>query len=305
MRCEQAVDQPKPKTQRLLTARPLLKWPGGKSWLTPTLSPLIASYLDRTQGFYVEPFLGGASMALSLSRKSFLSDIVGPLIEFYTVLRDDPGGLAWNLSSTAILGVEEEDYYRVRDMRPETPVGRAARLMYLSRLCFNGVYRENRKGEFNVPYGDGVYRKSVIGRSSRDAIESLFPNREKIELASRALRQAEIWCGDFEEPISCAGPGDLVYADSPYDKTFDRYSKNGFSPSDQERLADSLHKASERGAVVIANNADTENIRRLYSWADIRPIKEQRRISNTAAKKRPRASCVLISSGLDLEGISG
>lgn len=240
-------------------------------------------------------------MALALARpKAFLSDVVEPLIEFYTVIRDDPGGLAWNLSSLAILGVDEESYYRIRDMRPDKAVGRAARLFYLNRTGFNGLYRENKKGDFNVPYGDAVRRASVIGRSARDAIESLFPNREKIEHASRALKGAELMACDFEEPIAVAGAGDLVFADSPYDGVFDGYSKNRFGADDQVRLAAALRAAHERGAAIAATNADTEEIRRLYAWATIDDVREQRRISNTAAEKRPRAACVLITAGLDL-----
>jgi DNA adenine methylase len=290
--------------------QPLCKYAGGKGWLVPQLAPSIASYLRETGGTYVEPFVGGASMALAVSsiidpksgevlvKNLFLSDIVEPLIEFYEIVRDDPGGLAWNLSSLAILGVDEESYYRVRDMRPETPVGRAARLFYLNRTCFNGLYRENKSGDFNVPYGDAVYRKSVVGRSARDAIESLFPNREKIQLVSNALKRAELWAGDFAEPISAAGAGDVVFCDPPYaGGTFNGYSKDGFSAADQERLAEALYFARERGAAIYACNADVEHVRYLYSeWTEIEVVKEQRRISNTAAEKRPRADCVLIRS---------
>jgi DNA adenine methylase len=289
--------------------QPVLKWAGGKGWLVPQLAPAISSYLDRTGGTYVEPFVGGASMALAVSsiidpksgeykvKSLFLSDIVEPLIEFYSIVRDDPGGLAWNLSSLAILGVDEESYYRVRNMRPDKDVGRAARLFFLNRLCFNGLYRENKAGAFNVPYGDAVYRKSVVGRSARDAIESLFPNREKIQRASDALKRAELWAGDFAEPIGAAGANDLIFADCPYANTFNGYSKDGFSADDQERLAEALYFARERGAAIYACNADVEHVRYLYSeWTEIEVVKEQRRISNTAAEKRPRADCVLIKA---------
>lgn len=281
--------------------QPLCKWPGGKGWLVPSLAPRITDYLLESNGTYVEPFLGGASMALAASldvQNLFLSDAVEPLIEFYTVVRDSPGELAWALSALAILGVDQDSYYRVRDMRPETPIQRAARFFYLNRLCFNGVYRENKSGNFNVPYGDAAYRKSVVGRSAGDAIESLFPNRAKIQLVSDALKHAEFAACDFADPISVAGLGDLVFCDPPYAGTFDGYSKDGFSSQDQERLAEALYDAYQRGAVVVACNSDVPIIRDLYDWCNIEAVKEQRRISNTAAEKRPRADCVLITAGI-------
>lgn len=277
-------------------AVPVLKWAGGKSWLVPKLAPSIQEALAGG-GRYIEPFLGGASMALALApAKAILSDVVQPLIEFYKMLRENPGEVAWELSALGIMGVDEENYYRVRDMRPERPVQRAARFLFLNRLSYNGLYRENKKGEFNVPYGGAVYRKSMIGRSARDAMDSLFPNKEKLHKIGAALAGAELNAGDFEAGVVTADRGDVVFADPPYDDSFNGYSKTGFGLRDQERLSEELYLAHYRGARVYICNADTENVRRWYSWATIIPVKEQRRISAPKAESRARAACVLITN---------
>lgn len=282
-------------------AKTITKWAGGKSWLVPTLAPIIEDYLDDTGGTYVEPFFGGGAMGLALGRKMFVSDVVEPLVEFFQTVQQNPGGLAWNLSSLAILGVDEESYYRVRDMRPDTPVGRAARFFYLNRIGFNGIYRENKSGAYNVPYGGAVYRKSMVGRSARDAIESLFPNREKIQQVSIALQRAEIACCDFRQVLPALNGLDLAFLDPPYDGVYDGYSKGGFGPDDQEALAVEAFYAFERGASIVSTNADTERIRYLYGeWATIVPVKEQRRISAPKATERPRAPCVLILAGSEV-----
>ena len=286
-------------------AVPILKWAGGKAWLVPKLGPYVQQALTETGGRYIEPFLGGGAMALALApEKAILSDVVGPLIEFYKVLRENPGELAWELSALGILGVDKDNFLRVREMRPERPVQRAARFLFLNRLCFNGLYRENSKGEFNVPYGQVVHRKSIIGRSARDAMDSLFPNKEKMHKVADALKGAELYAGDFESGVVTADRGDVVFADPPYDDTFNGYSKTGFSLRDQERLSEELYLAHYRGARVYACNADTENVRRWYNWATILPVKEQRRIA-ASKDSRGRASCVLITNHPGLETLDG
>jgi DNA adenine methylase len=230
-----------------------------------------------------------------------LTDLIDPLIEFYTAVRDTPGELAWATSALAIPGVGPENYYHVRDLEPATPIERAARFFFLNRLCFNGVYRENAKGDYNVPYGDAIHRKSIAGRSSRDAIESLFPNREKIQKVSDALKGSILAAADFEEVIAEAGAGDLVYCDPPYHTTFTAYNKGGFSEADQERLAVSLYHASERGAAIVAHNHDTEKVRWWYEeWTTIVETNEKRSVNSDVTKRNERAPCVLITKGISL-----
>lgn len=289
------------------TAAPLLKWAGGKRWFVEAAGWIIADEIDplfHDTRRYFEPFLGGAAMALYLGTaipelgpagRMVLTDVLAPLAEFYQVVRDCPGDLAWGLSAVAIPGVSKEDYYRVRDSRPETAIGRASRLMYLNRLGFNGLYRENRAGGFNVPYGDSGYRASVVGRSARDAIESLFPNREKIQRASDALTGALIGQADFEEAVDAAGAADLVYADPPYDGTFESYASGGFGEGDQERLAAALGRAAARGATIIAHNSLTDRIRDLYRGWGILKIAEKRSIAANGAKRARAPSVVMVS----------
>jgi DNA adenine methylase len=289
-------------------ATPILKWAGGKKWMIDLVGNGIWGRLQRTRGRYIEPFLGGGALALWLGfchdrPAMVLGDKVEPLIEFYREVQRNPGKLAWVLSALAIKGVDEGDYYRVRDSfnnKRLSSVQRAARFLYLNRLGYNGLYRENKKGDHNVPYGDTAYRKSVVGRKSRDAIDALFPNKGKLERVSQAFRFADLLAQDFEETIAPADDGDVVYADPPYDGTFDTYSAGGFGQEGQKRLAAVLLDAHERGATIIANNADTELVRELYSpWAEIMLTKEKRSIS-CDGKTRVRKQCLLITTDSSL-----
>ena len=290
--------------------KPILRWAGAKNWLAPVAGPLFAAWVDEGAR-YIEPFLGSASVALAVNRPGMvLSDALESLVEFYEVVRDDPGALAWALSALAIPGVDKENYYRVRDMRSADPIQRAARFFFLNRLGFNGLYRENKKGEFNVPYGDAQHRKSVVGRSARDAIESLFPNKEKIHRVSEVLKTAVLGASDFEPVIDEAGEGDLVYVDSPYDDTFDSYAKGGFGVEGQERLAIALYRAHERGAVVVAHNAlvarpegSEAGVRYWYGdWCEIVEFAEKRSIA-ARGSSRTRAPCVLMSNNSEIQGL--
>jgi DNA adenine methylase len=281
-------------------ASPLLKWAGGKRLLLPVIVDGITSTLDQTGGRYIEPFLGGGAVALHLGRPGMIvNDAIPELIEFYRTVRDEPALVAWALSSIAIMGVDEKNYYRVRDETDLGTVGpqmRAARMLYLNRLCYNGVYRVNSKGAFNVPYAKDAYRESMVKRKSRDAITSLFPHKGKIEAVSRALMTSEILYGDFQVAVEKAQAGDVVYCDPPYDGTYSAYTNPPFKKEDQERLAEHLYYAHERGAHIVVSNSDTKFIRYLYSeWATIMETEERRAI-NSDTKGRARVGCVLIAA---------
>ncbi|KKL93105.1 hypothetical protein LCGC14_1878010, partial [marine sediment metagenome] len=201
-------------------ASPVLKWAGGKKWVIDLVGKGIWGRLQRTRGRYFEPFLGGGALALWLGFSHdepamILGDTVKPLMELYRELVSSPGAVAFALSALAIKGVDKECYYEVRDSRPEERLQRAARMLYLNRLCFNGLYRENKKGDFNVPYGDAAYRKSVVGRKSRDAIGALFPHKGKLEAVAEALKHADLLTQDFAETLSTAGDGVVVYCFTP------------------------------------------------------------------------------------------
>lgn len=275
-------------------ATPILKWAGGKRKLVPRIAPAIAARLDETGGTYIEPFLGGGAVALALGReRAVVCDAIPELAAFYQTVRDEPAKVAWALSALACRGVDKDAYLSVRSETFDKPEFAAARVLYLNRLGYNGLWRVNQKGKYNVPYGRQPYRESVVKRRSRDAVTSLFPHKGKIEAVSDALAAAEILCGDFEPVINRAGPGDLVYADPPYDEQFNQYTAERFSELDQRRLAAALERATHRGAAVLASNSDTPLIREIYAWAVVESEDENRPI-NADKAGRGRVPCVLI-----------
>lgn len=232
------------------SAIPFLKWAGGKRWLMP----LAAELKGRYSGKYLEPFLGSGAMFFALGPdRAVLSDANGELVETYRTLRD-----AW---AEVVARLREhsrrhstEYYYRMRSSKPRSAVGRAARFIYLNRTCWNGLYRVNRQGVFNVPIGT---KDSVLLESDNFSVIAGL-------LANAAIEKA-----DFEETISKAKKGDLVFADPPYTvrhqyNGFVKYNQQLFSWEDQERLHKCLVRARARGAHVVCTNADHESIRTLY-----------------------------------------
>jgi DNA adenine methylase len=231
-------------------ALPVLKWTGGKRWLTPRLVEMISL---TPAARYFEPFCGGAALFFRLApRQAILSDTNEDLINCYEQIRDDPEGVI-----TALRRHKNSkcDYYAIRDMRPRGGRARAARIIYLTTLAFNGIYRVNLKGEFNVPYGN---KKQV---QPCDA--------ERIRAASKRLRRARIFVGDFEDIAADAVAGDLLYFDPPYtvlhgNNGFLKYNEKILQWEDQLRLACVAEAAAERGCKVIVSNADHSSVCSLY-----------------------------------------
>lgn len=260
---------------------PLLKWAGGKRWFVRQFGDDMFERVLSRGGRYVEPYLGGAAMALHLGIKNMvLGDIEPELVITYRVVQDFPEDLATYLS---LLSTDADSYYKTREREPRTPVEVAAKLIYLNKLCFNGLYRKNKKGQFNVPYG-GEERK--------------LPGMEQILAVSTALAGAKVHCGDALELIEDAGDNDIIYADPPYHGTFSDYTALGFDDADQTALAQELRNAHRRGAEVYAHNADTELVRRLYGWAEIIPLGERRSI-NSKRGERGKVPCVLVVGAQD------
>lgn len=280
-------------------ARPVLKWAGGKAWAIPYVARGLWEALARGRGRYREPFVGGAAMAAHLGVSGMvLTDVNDGLVKLYRVIRDSPGFLTWALSGLCVAGVDEAAYYRVRDEFPaDNEIARAARFVYLNRLDFNGLYRENRQGKFNVPYGGAMYRPSVVHRVARDDLGSLFPNAERFHALSRALAGSTLEACDFRYAIDAAGPGDVLYCDPPYDGAFDAYTAKGFGEREQADLARLLRMARDRGVTFVAHNADTPLVRSLYGWAEVYPIREGRSIS--AGARTPK-ECLIIASEANL-----
>lgn len=225
-------------------AEPFLTWAGGKRKLLPKLRRHIPT---QVPGTYYEPFVGGGALFFDLCpRKAVLSDSNTHLIRTYRAVRDDVDQVIAHLHNMRGYGAQEldaigETYYRVRaqmsDSMPDSDL--AACMIYLNRTCFNGLYRVNRDGQFNVPWGRREF--------------SFDPMR--LRECSHALKRTWLYAQDFEHTIEGAQEGDLVYADPPYVGTFNAYAARGFDEAEQLRLRDALLRAKERGVYIIASNS--------------------------------------------------
>lgn len=228
---------------------PLLKWPGGKRRLVRFILTLVPAEFNR----YYEPFLGSGALFFALRpKRALLADRNLDLITTYKQVRDNPRAIIKQLRK---LRNTEDDYYAIRGATPECELEKAARLIYLTTLSFNGIHRVNLKGAFNVPYGYKTHLKPC--------------EPEKILHASEVLKRARIRCQDFEAAVASAREGDLVYLDPPYttahaNNGFLKYNAKIFTWDDQKRLAEIAHELAKRGCSVIISNADHDSIRKLY-----------------------------------------
>lgn len=236
---------------------PLLRWAGGKRWLLRELSELTR---EHNWSAYHEPFLGGASIFLGLptAPASFLSDSNEALIETYAQVRDHPGELAERLDTYVNT---REHYYATRAEVPKNPVDRAARFIYLNHTSFNGIYRVNLQGTYNVPYGE---RKQVR-----------IPDEVHLREVSARLKLANLSVGDFADVISNVHAGDLVFLDPPYTVAhnangFVKYNQKLFSFDDQVRLSAVIDEIRSVGAHYILTNAAHESIATLFEKGDRR-----------------------------------
>ncbi|MEZ2224116.1 DNA adenine methylase [Rhizobium sp. RCC_161_2] len=234
-----------------MAIRPFLKWAGGKRWLVDRPEFSIPAFSGR----YIEPFLGGGAIYFSLlPRASLLSDVNPKLIATYQAIKEDWKSVVDRLEEHHDRH-SKDYYYSQRGVEHQDVASRAAHFLYLNRACWNGLYRENLKGEFNVPIGT----KSKI----------IFEN-DNFKSVSEVLKSADIRCCDFEETISKARGGDAIFVDPPYTTAhnmngFIKYNQKIFSWEDQVRLRDALVNAVDRGAKVVATNAWHESVIDLYS----------------------------------------
>ncbi|MBW4500194.1 MAG: DNA adenine methylase [Scytonema hyalinum WJT4-NPBG1] len=266
--------------------RPFLKWAGGKARLIQQYIPYFPTYFKT----YYEPFLGGGSVFFYLYErqpaKAFLTDINAELITTYLCVRDDVEKLIDLLKEHQVQH-SKDYYYRIRTTIESTELKKAARLIYLNKTCFNGLYRENSKGEFNVPMGR--YKKPNICDLSN------------LRLASVALQSAEIEIRSFEKVLNHASNSeDFVYFDPPYypvstTSNFTSYSRYAFNENEQYRLRDVFVELAQRGVKVMLSNSDTSFIRNLYKDFHIHTILARRAI-NSNAKKRGKINELLVTS---------
>lgn len=250
------------QARQLIVPRPFLKWVGGKGQLLPELLARLDRVPDLKKARYHEPFLGGGALFFELTRTrrlgrkhACLSDNNSALIEAYHGVRDDVDGVIALLAGHAARH-SEEYFYTMRGQVPGTLVERAARIIYLNKTCFNGLFRVNSKGLFNVPFGR--YKNPAIC----DA-----PN---LRAVAEALKKARIDHRPFESVLSEAEPGDVVYFDPPYhpvSKTasFTGYDRNGFGEAEQRRLADVCEALHRRDVWVMLSNSDAPFIWALYA----------------------------------------
>lgn len=233
------------------TIQPFLRWAGGKKWLIPLIDALIDG-LDYKN--YYEPFLGGASVFFSIGipKHAYLSDINAELIETYMEVKDHPNEVIKELK---LLKNTEADYYRIRNCVPETPIKRAARFIYLNQTSYNGLYRVNLKGEYNVPYG---FRKAMQY------------DYDRIQNASKKLQKAKLKSEDFAAKKYRIKEGDLVFLDPPYtvshnENGFIKYNQKLFSLKDQYKLSDYIQFISNKGAFYILTNAAHDTVKELFN----------------------------------------
>lgn len=230
---------------------PFLKWAGGKRWLVKRNENIIPEKFNR----YIEPFLGGAAVLFSIRDIPFIvSDINKELIDCYLAIRDDHIKIEKYLEIHQRLH-SKEYYYQIRSSKPRTLYTKAAKFIYLNRTCWNGLYRVNLKGDFNVPIGT---KKNVI------------LNSDDFLSVSNKLRNGKILCQDFGETLNQADKGDFVFIDPPYTvkhnyNGFIKYNEKIFSWEDQVKLRGLISDALDRGVMITMTNADHESIKSLYS----------------------------------------
>lgn len=262
-----------------LLPRPFLKWVGGKRQLLVELLQAV----DAAGPFkrYHEPFLGGGALFFALSRsgrlnsKSFLSDVNPNLIDAYKGVRDDVDGVI-ELLKKHTKRHNKQYFYKMRKAIPITLTERAARIIYLNKTCFNGLYRENSRGEFNAPMGS--YKNPKI--CDEENLRAVSSNLQKVNVSAR----------DFAAAAKQIRPGDLVYFDPPYNpvsKTsdFTGYAKAGFGADSQEALAKTFKSLAQKGVQVILSNSLTSLTEDLYSGFHIRAVLANRVVNSRADRR--------------------
>jgi len=265
------------KKNKLVT--PVLKWVGGKRQLLDTLTPLLPKRVTT----YCEPFVGGGAMLFHMQPKiAFVNDINSDLIHVYTVIKNDVESL---ITALAEYKNEADFFYSVRDWDRDkakykslTDIERAARIIYLNKTCYNGLYRVNNAGEFNSPFGS-YKNPNIINAPVLRAVSSYF-NSATIYFSST----------DYAEVLSSLPKGTFVYLDPPYDplsttSNFTGYSRGGFTQDDQIRLRECCDELTKRGIKFMLSNSSTPFIREQYAAYNITIVQAKRAINSVASKR--------------------
>ena len=270
-------------SQILVIPKPFVKWAGGKRQLIPTLN----QNLPDSFGTYFEPFLGGGALLFHMlternGQKCSISDLNSDLVLAYTTIRDRVDSLISSLKSHERNYQKDSKsyYYSVRENNPRSQIEKTSRLLFLNRTCFNGLYRVNSKGKFNVPLGKYT-NPNIINEENLRSVSSILQ-------ASRV----SIKCRDFGAVLKDAKKGDLVYFDPPYQpvsntSNFTSYTSKNFSFDDLSRLAELCQNLDEKGCKVLLSNSDSKEVSEMFSkkpWK-ISKIRANRSI-NSDSKKR-------------------
>jgi DNA adenine methylase len=273
-------------------AQPFLKWVGGKSQLLAQFDKFFPTCINR----YIEPFVGGGAVFFHLkhrfpSMKAFLRDNNDELINTYTAVRDYPVELMRRLDQhLEEYKIDRENYYYTtrskHHLEKDKIVERASRMIFLNKTCFNGLWRVNSRGEFNVP----------IGSHKNPALY----DEENILAASRALESVHLDTKDFRDTLEETRNGEFVYIDPPYfpvsaTASFTSYTKDDFGSEEQHELAALVASASKRGVHIMLSNSDTSFIRKLYQDFSLHTVRA-RRMVNCDGTKRGEINEVVIST---------
>ena len=270
--------------------RPFLKWAGGKGQLLPDL----IARLPECFAAYHEPHVGSGALFFTLAShgvpsQAYLSDVNPALIDTYLAVRDQVEDVI------AILKKHQKKhdrdyYYLVRAIDPSrlTLAGRAARIIYLNKTCYNGLYRENKRGQFNVPFGR--YTNPTICDAAN------------LRNVSRVLQGVDIAQRGYASALDCARPGDFVYFDPPYQplsatSSFTAYNRNGFGEDDQRRLRDVFAQLAERSVRVMLSNSDTPLIHELYAGFTIDRVYATRSINSKSNRRGKIAELIIRNYG--------
>lgn len=266
-----------------LPPRPFVKWVGGKRQLLNVLHAAAPQKFNR----YFEPFVGGGAFLFSLQPEAAaISDINAELINTYTVIRDDVDALLRSLR----MHKNEESYFyeiRSRDLKKMTEVQRASRFIYLNKTCFNGLYRENSKGQFNAPFGR-YENPNIVDKENLLAVNRYFNDNE-----------IKIRCRNYQAVLDEAKAGDFVYFDPPYipfsiTANFTSYTGNGFGERDQKELASVFAELSKKNVWVMLSNSNTPMIHELYKGFDIQLVEAARAINCKGDRRGKETNEVLV-----------
>ena len=274
------------RTRNIDTLHPFLRWAGGKTWLVK----LINNGLNiNTFSSYHEPFVGGGAMLFHLQpKKAYISDSNEQLIRTYEAVRDDIDEIITMIKN---FGRDEQAYYQVRSINSNDSTIQAAQFIYLNQMSFNGIYRVNLKGEYNVPWGKRVSYKF---------------DYENLKKVSSYLRTVRIQAMDFGDSIKSVRKNTLVFLDPPYthskiENRFIKYNQKIFTFEDQKRLSLMIDTIKSRGAYYILTNADHALIKEVFDKNDrIIPLSRKSTIGGMNAQRGQYEECIFTNTNLKI-----